>query len=104
MPVQKDFPYLKAINHHLSSMEETGVLTKLRNKWLHARELTKEHICQNAKTGNQDTSGYDNVEWGNVIDLFWLLLFGIAGCAIVAALEKLTAFLSNNITFMKLSK
>ena len=66
MPVQMEFPYLKAINHHLSSMEETGLLTKLRNKWLHTRELTKEHICQNAKTGNKDMSGYDTVEWGNV--------------------------------------
>ena len=101
MPVQMEFPYLKAINHHLSSMEETGLLTKLRNKWLHTRELTKEHICQNAKTGNEDMSGYDTVEWGNVIDLFWLLLFGITCCAIVAALEKLTAFLLKSVTFMK---
>ena len=97
MPVQKGFPYLKAFNHQLSLMEESGILNRLRNKWLHARELTVEHICQDTIESNEETSGYEIVKWRNVIDLFWLLLVGMAGCVVVAFLEQMASLVSSSL-------
>ena len=96
MPVQKGFPYLHALNHQLSLMKESGVLNKLRDEWLHAREYTMEFVCQSQ---NVDTSGYETVEWRNVIDLFWLLLAGIFSCCVVLLLEKLLSMLSQNFSY-----
>ena len=91
MPVQKDLPYLSAINHQLSVMEESGVLNRLRDKWLHAREYTVDYVCQNVN-GNSELPGYEIVEWRNVLDIFWALLAGIGCCALVAIIEKLISY------------
>ena len=84
--MQKDFKYQNAFVTQLAKFEESGVMSRLRNKWMHTTKLSYEHTCQRL-LGPTDGAHHHQVEWDNVQAIFWLLLAGVVGCILTFCVE-----------------
>ena len=82
--MQKDFAYRGAFEYQLIKLEESGTLSRLREIWIHAREYSVDHLCMRTEADTKSGT-HDQVVLKNVIEIFWLLLGGVAACAVVQA-------------------
>ena len=70
-------------------MEESGVLSHLREKWFDNREYSADHLCQRTEESKGGGSiEHQPVVWQSVTDLFWLLMAGVIVCVLLALFEK----------------
>ena len=84
--MRRDFPYYDLFNNRIIQLEETGTLSRLRQKWIHNRQNSLDHIC-----GQKSQSNQQQVSWKNVTDIFWLLCGGILFCIVVFIFEQCNA-------------
>ena len=82
-PARKDFPYLEAFNYHIGKMKETGLLEKLKSKWIYPVELSQEYMCLDPYSDEPE-----GVDFTSVDILFYFLISGCASSLIVLLMEK----------------
>ena len=71
MPFKLSFPYAEAFDYKLGKMFESGVIERLKNRWLYPMDKSKEYVCSSRQ--NQALKG---VQFSKVSDGFLLLSVG----------------------------
>lgn len=83
-PARKGWPLVEAINYHLTKFEESGLLWRLRNKWVEPVDKSYDYTCN-----SEETSELEGIEFSDVMEMFRLLGVGLAAGLAAFAAEKL---------------
>ena len=85
--LSRSFAYSAAIDHQINKLRESGVISKIEDKWFNTPELDPDSICMAAGLKNQGTEvalGLDSAKF-----FFYFLTAGIAGAIVALVAEKI---------------